>query len=616
MVGVPVIINHKDITAKNANDERVGVVSNVWFDDKDGWYWCDGVIWDETAQNLITNKGWSVSCSYDVKLADDAGGTENNIPYDIEFLDGVFTHLAIVDNPRYERANIVFNSKTEVINDKWITIHPNGEDSKGRPLLLKDGENVYEAMQRQWGISSPGQQHLFSVSKYKTDDNYKKELDAKIAELNKQVEESRQEEARRVAKKIKDNFLSGNMPMSEYSKKAADFEKKYGVPLHKVKVENFDPNQKRDKKGRWTKENYNTEIDKILKGELKSADRIKVVEHPSEPWLKAGLQDAEMLMSVKTYSKATTDKHNVSEETMRNLPDLIDDPLYIFKSSTVPGSYVGVLDDYEEENGIKKPLIAVVKPEHGKIDVNLIPSVYGKDPDFPYREVFKNNLLYERLDKNKTVSNNIIASIAMETLKPSNNIITDNRENFNPDIKNNVQNNKEQDMALIDELKKLITKVENEKPEGENMDVKEKVENEKVDKRKLIDEVAGIMKSAGADDEKIRTAIAKMEKLAYDKSEAGTADNEKEDEPKEGKPADNSKVKNEESKEDEKKYDDLKKDVKEDVENKCKNSVDNSKGGYFDKMNEIYNAATQPTEENTYISREQKLKYAEEYFAK
>lgn len=489
MVGVPVIINHKDITADNADDLRVGVVSNVWFDDKDGWYWCEGVIWDETAQNLITNKGWSVSCSYNVKLADDAGGTENNIPYDIEFLDGVFTHLAIVDNPRYERANIVFNSKTV--------------------------------------------------------------------------------------------------------------------------VQNFDPNQKRDKKGRWTKENYNAEIDRILKGELKSADRIKVVEHPSTPWLKAGLQDAEMLMSVKTYSKATTDKHNVSEETMRNLPDLINDPLYIFKSSTVPGSYVGVLDDYEEENGVKKPLIAVVKPEHGKIDVNLIPSVYGKDPDFPYREVFKNNLLYERLDKNKTVSNNIIASIAMETLKPSDNIITDNQEDFNPDI-NKVHNNKEQDMALIDELKKLITKVENEKPEGENMDDDKKIENEKVDKRKLIDEVAGIMKSAGADDEKIRTAIGKMEKLAYDKSEAGTADNEKEDD----KPADDSKVENEETKEDEKKYDDLKKDVKEDVKNECKNSVDNAKGGYFDKMNEVYNSAIQPKKENTYISREQKLKDAEAYFGK
>ena len=538
-------------------------------------------------------------------MADDAGGTENNIPYDIEFLDGVFTHLAIVDNPRYERANIVFNSKTV--------------------------------------------------------------------------------------------------------------------------VRNYDPNQKRDKKGRWTRENYNAEIDKILKGELKSADVIKVVEHPSEPWLKAGLQDAEMLMSVKTYSKATTDKHNVSEETMRNLPDLIDDPLYIFKSSTVPGSYVGVLDDYEEENGVKKPLIAVVKPEHGKIDVNLIPSVYGKDPDFPYREVFKNNLLYERLDKNKTVSNNIIASIAMETLKPSNNIITDIQEDFNPDmknnkvvndkwitihpngegskgrplllkdgenvydamrrqwgisspgqqhlfsigkyktddsykreldakiaefnkqfkksrqeearkkrnsadnqdrlslnniitdiqedfnpdIKNNVQNNKENtDMALLDELKKLITKVENDK--GEDMDDEKKIKNEKVDKRKLIDEVAGIMKSAGADDELIRTAIGKMEKLAYDKSEAGTADNEKEVD----KPADDSKVENEETKKDKEEYEDLKKDVKEDVKNKCKNSVDNAKGGYFDKMNEIYNSAIKPKEENMYISREQKLKNAEEYFAK
>ena len=52
-----------------------------------------------------------------MKLADDAGGTENNIPYDIEFLDGIFTHLAIVDNPRYERANIVFNSKTIVKNE-------------------------------------------------------------------------------------------------------------------------------------------------------------------------------------------------------------------------------------------------------------------------------------------------------------------------------------------------------------------------------------------------------------------------------------------------------------------------------------------------------------------
>lgn len=176
MVGVPVIINHKDLNTDNVDDERVGVVNSVWYDERDGWYWCDGIIWDETAQNLITDKNWSVSCSYNVKTANDEGGSENNIKYDMEFLDGVFTHLALVDNPRYERANIVFNSKdnfaeqftdiffealAEVIvenrlgesvnNDKWITIHPNGEDAKGKHLLLKDGESPKEAIKRTYG---------------------------------------------------------------------------------------------------------------------------------------------------------------------------------------------------------------------------------------------------------------------------------------------------------------------------------------------------------------------------------------------------------------------------------------------------------------------------------
>ena len=41
------------------------------------------------------------------------------------------------------------------------------------------------------------------------------------------------------------------------------------------------------------------------------------------------------------------------------------------------------------------------------------------------------------------------------------------------------------------------------------------VDNADVDKRKLIDEVAGIMKSAGCNDEVIRTAIGKMEKIGY-----------------------------------------------------------------------------------------------------
>ena len=106
--GKPVIINHQEVTTKNVADIEVGRVHNVWFNDEDGWYWCNGVL---TSQN-----GYSVSCSYNVSDFTDKGGTVNNIKYDMEFLDGVFTHLAIVNNPRYEDAEItVINSTSEEI---------------------------------------------------------------------------------------------------------------------------------------------------------------------------------------------------------------------------------------------------------------------------------------------------------------------------------------------------------------------------------------------------------------------------------------------------------------------------------------------------------------------
>ena len=42
----------------------------------------------------------------------------------------MFTHLAIVDNPRYERANIVFNSKTVINNQFKEEDHPRDETGK------------------------------------------------------------------------------------------------------------------------------------------------------------------------------------------------------------------------------------------------------------------------------------------------------------------------------------------------------------------------------------------------------------------------------------------------------------------------------------------------------
>ena len=135
MVGCPVIIQHKDIDDENVDKERVGVISNVWFDEFDGWYYCDGIIWDKQAIDLVKNQEWSVSCTYDFD-SDKLEKIHNGKKINMEFTGGEFLHLALVPNPRYERANIVVNSKDESKND-----NPNHDKDGKFAKVLKDAED-------------------------------------------------------------------------------------------------------------------------------------------------------------------------------------------------------------------------------------------------------------------------------------------------------------------------------------------------------------------------------------------------------------------------------------------------------------------------------------------
>lgn len=219
-VGCPVIINHQDVTEKNAKDVSVGNIFSVWFDEKDGYYWCNGIITDKHAIELI-DKGYSVSCQYTITEYSDnvTGALHNGNPYDKVIEDGKPEHLAIVNNPRYEGAIIAVNAinvtekeeETEEITasnsfedqfkdtlytclaegisnrlgeliasneDKWITIHPHGDDSEDyRRLKLKDGESPKEAMQRMgW----------YEKRKAK-DEKQKKLVEEKIKELQEKA---------------------------------------------------------------------------------------------------------------------------------------------------------------------------------------------------------------------------------------------------------------------------------------------------------------------------------------------------------------------------------------------------------------------------------------------
>jgi len=117
-LGRPVFnLTHKIIdaeTAFNFTEEEseklaVGIISDVGYNDKTGYYTASMMIWDEDTQENI-EKGFSVSCAY-LPTKTDPGGSYNNVPYDEEIVEAEYHHLAIVQNPRYNEAKIYENSK-------------------------------------------------------------------------------------------------------------------------------------------------------------------------------------------------------------------------------------------------------------------------------------------------------------------------------------------------------------------------------------------------------------------------------------------------------------------------------------------------------------------------
>ena len=163
----------------------------------------------------------------------------------------------------------------------------------------------------------------------------------------------------------------------------------------------------------------------------------------------------------------------------------------------------------------------------------------------------------------------------------------------------NILNEKEVEEDVVEEVENEFDEIEKEKKEKEDVENKKKVKNEKVDKRDIIRQIMAI---AGKDEasEDVKTIAKLAEKLAYDESETGAADNKK--------------VKNEdkEEKKDEEKVKEVEKDVEKDVDNKCKNSVNNAMD-YFNKVNEVYNSSCKAGDQQKYETQEDRLEAGKKY---
>jgi hypothetical protein len=110
--GRPVLFRkHGDATPENFEEIACGIVNEVYFNAADSWYHAKFFVWDDATKAGIESGKFSVSCAYVPSDTDLEGGIYNNINYDMEVKNGEYTHLAIVENPRYNGAKIFINSK-------------------------------------------------------------------------------------------------------------------------------------------------------------------------------------------------------------------------------------------------------------------------------------------------------------------------------------------------------------------------------------------------------------------------------------------------------------------------------------------------------------------------
>lgn len=142
IIGKPVIINHQDVGPDNYEKFRVGNVVKAWFSPEDGWFYCDFLIDNDEAIKCIEEDGCSVSCAYDVLDAVE-GGTYQDIKYDGEITDGSFTHLALVESPRYEESKIMKQLPMMLVNSKQAHYvnKPKEEKSMDMFRIFKKKEN-------------------------------------------------------------------------------------------------------------------------------------------------------------------------------------------------------------------------------------------------------------------------------------------------------------------------------------------------------------------------------------------------------------------------------------------------------------------------------------------
>ena len=331
--GRPVIIQHQaGITPENMKEHEVGYVTNCYYNNETGDFDCDFVIDDDTAKDLLDNKGYTLSTSYIAKSFGNSG-TFINSKYDREITDLDFRHLAIVKNPRYERVKVYQNEVEEIENGG----PGSGDfDHAGRPGLVGGSEPAgtgrngkYEDGKKHWVGAKPKQQKLdFDGKKEEKKSNFKEYTKALLSKINvygvENVEISKDGYAVRFDipeenYRAKENEIKSIL---DKNSKIKNVEVESGIDKRRTLTVFYKKNEDNNEKQNDTEKEYNMDKIEVEQGFLNSLiglvakqfDNAKKEEKEEEKDLEEVLEDEEEIEGEKEKEKENKEEEKPEEK--------------------------------------------------------------------------------------------------------------------------------------------------------------------------------------------------------------------------------------------------------------------------------------------------------------
>ena len=150
---------------------------------------------------------------------------------------------------------------------------------------------------------------------------------------------------------------------------------------------------------------FSLQIDNVIAGKYPKRDSVVVLNRIPDVLHNIGLPDLPITITqkhiytiVNDYGKyKNVNYHGLGEDLIKQLPNCIKKPLYVFKSQTKSDSIVVVTSLRDKQN---RPIIVSIKISGScrikniRIGANVLTGAYGRNN---YNDFIKNNILLDKL---------------------------------------------------------------------------------------------------------------------------------------------------------------------------------------------------------------------------